>query len=120
MNPRSSERSDTRSMYTMRAKRTDPLVWTSKSCASTGKDAFFKAHKDTPRSKAMFGSLVIIFPTKHEGGELILRDKGQEWTFDSAAAVNSDGKPRVAYVAFYSDVEHEVGVVSAGHRVTLT
>lgn len=68
----------------------------------------------------MFGSLVVIFPTTHEGGELILRDKGREWTFDSAAAVSAHDGPCVGYVAFYSDVEHEVSVVTSGYRVTLT
>ncbi|KAJ3875432.1 hypothetical protein F5879DRAFT_802470 [Lentinula edodes] len=34
--------------------------------------SFFKPHRDTPRGPNMFGSLVIIFPTTHEGGELIL------------------------------------------------
>jgi hypothetical protein len=33
-----------------------------------GKDSFFKSHKDTPRSVDMIGSLVVIFPTPHQGG----------------------------------------------------
>ncbi|KAG6334142.1 hypothetical protein ID866_4949 [Astraeus odoratus] len=32
-------------------------------------DSFFKAHKDTPRHETMFRSLVVVFPTPHEGGE---------------------------------------------------
>lgn len=68
----------------------------------------------------MFGSLVLIFPTKHEGGALILRDGDQEWTFDSATAVNEHEGHRIGYVAFYSDVEHEVSVVTSGYRITLT
>lgn len=86
----------------------------------TGQDAFFKTHKDTLRSEEMIGSLVLVFPTKHEGGSLILRDDGQEWTFDSAKAVNKHEGPCIGYVALYSDVEHEVALVTRKCRVTLT
>ncbi|KAL1708448.1 hypothetical protein EV121DRAFT_287571 [Schizophyllum commune] len=85
-----------------------------------GKDSFFKAHKDTPRSDTMIGSLVIVFPTPHEGGSLILREKGREWTFDSATRVLKESSPQLGYVVFYSDVEHEVTKVTSGYRVTLT
>ena len=54
-----------------------------------GPGSFFKAHKDTPRGENMFGSLVVVFPTRHEGGALQLRHKGQEWTFDSAAITST-------------------------------
>lgn len=85
------------------------------------RDSFFKPHKDTPRSDKMFGSLVVIFPTPHEGGALVLREDGREWTFDYAAelAASSDS-PNIAYVAFFGDIEHEVRPVTSGHRVTLT
>ncbi|KDR78105.1 hypothetical protein GALMADRAFT_1301839 [Galerina marginata CBS 339.88] len=85
-----------------------------------GPGSFFKAHVDTPRSDTMFGSLVVVLPTAHEGGSLIFRHRGQERTFDTAHAVVSQDKPQVAFVAFFSDVEHEVSVVTSGYRVTLT
>jgi hypothetical protein len=65
----------------------------------------------------MFGSLVVVLPTVHEGGALIFRHNGEEHTFDTARVVSS---PQIFFVAFYSDVEHEVSVVTAGYRVTLT
>ncbi|XP_055334166.1 uncharacterized protein LOC129585490 [Paramacrobiotus metropolitanus] len=85
-----------------------------------GAGGFFKAHKDTPRGANVFGSLVIVFPTKHIGGELILRHGGKEWTFDSAKELAAVTEPSIGYVAFFSDVEHEVAVVQSGYRVTLT
>ncbi|KAG5644907.1 hypothetical protein DXG03_007459 [Asterophora parasitica] len=85
-----------------------------------GKGSFFKSHKDTPRGETMFGSLVVVFPTAHEGGALLLRHNSQEWTFDSAALTKAEDKPSIAYIAFYSDVDHEVALVTSGHRVTLT
>jgi hypothetical protein len=68
----------------------------------------------------MFGSLVIVFPTKHEGGALTFRHGGGEWTFNSAEMVRTQTEPSITYVAFYSDVEHEVAPVTSGYRVTLT
>ena len=87
---------------------------------STGPGGFFKGHVDTPRSDTMFASLVIVLPTVHEGGSLVIRHNGKEWTFDSSKAVNAESTPHAAFVAFFSDVEHEVLPVSSGYRVTLT
>ncbi|KAI0655697.1 hypothetical protein C8Q70DRAFT_1017236 [Cubamyces menziesii] len=100
-----------------------------------GTQSFFKAHVDTPRSEQMFGSLVIVLPTPHEGGAFVLRDNGgttdsgqlsghtdprREWMFDSATLLAQNEGPSVAYVAFFSDVEHEVMPVLSGYRVTIT
>ncbi|KAI0738849.1 hypothetical protein C8Q80DRAFT_1112915 [Daedaleopsis nitida] len=97
--------------------------------------SFFKSHVDTPRSELQFGSLVIVFPTVHEGGELKIRHTGsehteengnnpsltrREWTFDSKALLADCTEPSIAYVAFFSDVEHEVLPVTSGYRVTIT
>jgi hypothetical protein len=95
-------------------------ILTIMNCATSGKDNFFKAHKDTPRAKNMIGSLVVVFPTPHEGGALVLRHSDKQWTFDSASLVASHQKPHVGFVAFFSDVEHEVTSVVSGHRITLT
>ncbi|KAK7040321.1 hypothetical protein VNI00_009789 [Paramarasmius palmivorus] len=86
------------------------------------KGAFFKQHKDTPRAENMFGSLVLVFPTAHEGGSLILTEKDQEWSFDAPKLLfgSTPTSPEVAYVAFYSDITHEVKPVTSGARVTLT
>ncbi|KAJ7222075.1 hypothetical protein B0H12DRAFT_1241125 [Mycena haematopus] len=55
-----------------------------------GPGSFFKAHKDTPRSEDMIGSLVVIFPTIHAARVLC------------------------------HDVTHAVEPVQTGYRVTLT
>jgi hypothetical protein len=89
-------------------------------CCCPGKGSFFKPHVDTPRSEKMFGSLVIVFPTAHEGGALLLRHRDHEWIFDSGKALAAEEKPSVSYVAFFSDIEHEVAPVISGHRITLT
>ncbi|KLO11835.1 hypothetical protein SCHPADRAFT_905703 [Schizopora paradoxa] len=81
-----------------------------------GKGSFFKPHKDTPRGDKMFGSLVVVLPTAHEGGTLILRHGDAEWKFESDAVPPSS----ITYAAFYGDVEHEVAEVKSGFRLTLT
>ena len=87
-----------------------------------GEGSFFKAHQDTPRGEAMFGSLVLIFPTPHTGGAITIRQGDLERSIDTAQLLSShdDASPRVAYVAFFSDVEHAVAEVTSGHRVTVT
>ncbi|KAJ7659242.1 hypothetical protein DFH06DRAFT_1406329 [Mycena polygramma] len=85
-----------------------------------GPGSFFKAHRDTPRGEDMIGSLVVVFPTDHAGGELTLEHAGSTWTFDSAAQLSASPDPAVAYLAFYSDVTHAVEPVRTGYRVTLT
>ncbi|XP_006464088.1 hypothetical protein AGABI2DRAFT_52087, partial [Agaricus bisporus var. bisporus H97] len=85
-----------------------------------GQGGFFKTHKDTPRAENMFGSLVFTLPTQHEGGNLNLRHRTRQLSFDAAALLQSASPTSVAYVAFYSDVDHEVLEVTSGHRITIT
>ncbi|KIP10915.1 hypothetical protein PHLGIDRAFT_45907, partial [Phlebiopsis gigantea 11061_1 CR5-6] len=85
-----------------------------------GPGSFFRPHKDTPRGDGMFASLVIIYPTVHEGGSLLFHHGMMEHTFNSAAQLSETGGPTIAFAAFYSDVEHEVSLVDSGYRVTLT
>ncbi|KAF8636133.1 hypothetical protein AX17_003765 [Amanita inopinata Kibby_2008] len=84
-----------------------------------GEGSFFKAHRDTPRGERMFGSLVVFYPTPHEGGALIMRKDDKEWIFESPKELAEHNEPRIGYVALYSDVEHEVALVTSGYRVTV-
>ena len=69
----------------------------------------------------MFGSLVVVFPMSHEGGEFVLHHDNKECVVDFAKTISEAGQqPCVGYVAFFSDVEHEVLKVRSGQRVTLT
>uniref|UniRef100_A0A1X7UX57 Fe2OG dioxygenase domain-containing protein n=1 Tax=Amphimedon queenslandica TaxID=400682 RepID=A0A1X7UX57_AMPQE len=76
----------------------------------------FKSHVDTPRSKDMFGSLVVCLPSPFTGGELVTRHNGRQVTFDWSR----DSNTLIQWGAFFSDVEHEVLPVGSGHRITLT
>ena len=79
---------------------------------STG--GHFKAHVDTPRSKEMFGSLVVCLPSEFVGGALVTRHQGRQVTFDWSSSNTTH------WAAFFSDVEHEVLPVTSGYRVTIT
>ena len=85
----------------------------------TGPGGHFKSHVDTPRSGDMFGSLVICLPTQFSGGALVTRHGDQELVFDWSSLPGSPPS-EVSWAAFFSDVEHEILPVSAGHRLTLT
>ncbi|EMD36611.1 hypothetical protein CERSUDRAFT_156346 [Gelatoporia subvermispora B] len=85
-----------------------------------GPGSFFKPHKDTPRGEDMFGSLVLIFPTMHDGGLFQLRHEGEEWCFDSGKVLAASDTPSIGYAAFFSDVEHEITPVVSGYRITVT
>lgn len=64
----------------------------------------------------MFGSLVVAFPTEHEGGELVLRPRNMdtEVCLDFSQWLGAKEEPHVAYACFFGDVEHEVYEVTKG------
>ena len=84
------------------------------------KEGFFKWHQDTPHSSTMFGSPVIVFPTKHERGALMLQHGGIKWISDPAAMIQTLVNPSITYVSCYSNVKHEVTAITSGYHVTLT
>src|SRR2546430_16096755 len=85
------------------------------SAFSVSRCAFFKAHRDTEKADGMFGTLVIVLPCPHRGGELVIRHAGREATVDLSAAEDSE----LAFAAFYADCEHEVRPIVKGNRVCL-
>jgi hypothetical protein len=70
----------------------------------------------------MIGSLVIVFPTPHEGGAMLIRHSGRQWSFDPSGSLEftTARAAKTSYVVLLNDVEHETTPVTSGHRVTLT
>ncbi|KAJ8092904.1 hypothetical protein PM082_023538 [Marasmius tenuissimus] len=68
---------------------------------------FFRPHKDTSRGENMFATLVVAFPTPHVGGQLVPRHESQKFVFDSGDFL-SKSPYHITWVAFFSDIEHEV------------
>ena len=85
----------------------------------TGSGGHFKSHVDTPHSGDMFGSLVICLPNHFSGGALVTRHGDQEVVFDWSSLPDSPPS-EICWATLFSDVEHKILPVSAGHRITLT
>ncbi len=78
---------------------------------------FFLPHRDTEKLPGTFGSLILSLPSRHSGGELVLRHQGREQRVD----FGSEFDPSVIrWAAFFADCEHEELPVTSGHRVCLT
>ena len=80
------------------------------------KGDFFLRHKDSEKEKGMFGTLTIVLPCRHTGGELVVSFDNKDEVVDFAKA-SSDYK--ISYAAFYADCDHEIKPVTAGYRVCL-
>lgn len=76
---------------------------------------FFLAHRDTEKAPGMLGTLIVVLPSAHAGGELIVRHNGREAVLD----LRNLDPGELRYAAFYADCEHEVRPVKDGHRICL-
>src|SRR5437879_2163779 len=77
---------------------------------------FFLPHRDTEKTDGMFGTLTIVLPSVHCGGELVIRHTGREVTVDLSNAEASE----LTFAAFYADCEHSIKPITQGSRVCLT
>ena len=75
----------------------------------------FVDHRDTEKVPGMFATLVIILPSAHSGGELVVRHLGREVVLD----LRPEDPSEVGFAAFYADCVHQVRPVIAGCRLTL-
>lgn len=80
-----------------------------------GPGQFFKAHRDSEKMSNMVGTLVIVLPCKHEGGDLIIDHMKESHEFFASQNPNY-----IKCIAFYADCKHEITQVKVGHRVALT
>jgi hypothetical protein len=78
-----------------------------------GPGGHFKAHRDTEKLDAMFGTLIIALPSRHEGGQLYIRHGGEEKTVDFSSEAH---RHDFQHAAFFADCEHEVVRVESGFR----
>lgn len=76
---------------------------------------FFLAHRDTEKADGMFGTLVVVLPSAHRGGELVIRHAGRE----VAVGMSGGDVSEVSFAAFYADCEHDVRPITEGNRVCL-
>ncbi len=76
----------------------------------------FRSHRDTEKADGMFGTLVVVLPSAHVGGELIIRHGTREVSVNLSSPEVSE----LTFAAFYADCEHEVKPITHGNRVCLT
>jgi predicted 2-oxoglutarate/Fe(II)-dependent dioxygenase YbiX len=81
-----------------------------------GPGQFFKPHQDSEKLPNMVGTLVVVLPSPHIGGDLIVTHKNNQYRL---ATENIDSE-QCHCVAFYADCQHEITPVRHGYRVALT
>src|SRR4051812_11265105 len=80
-----------------------------------GPGVFFVGPRATEKADGMFATLVVVLPSTHTGGELVVRHKGREIRLD----LRRQDPGEVGFAAFYADCVHELLPVTEGHRLTL-
>lgn len=78
-----------------------------------GKGQFFLPHQDSEKHDGMVASLVVMLPSVHTGGDLVIDDAGHEQPY-------AGSRDDLVLVAFYADRRHQVRPVRSGYRVALT
>lgn len=75
-------------------------------------------HVKMKTDSGVFGTLVLMLPSRFEGGELLVQHRANvdPYAWNPASTSPFD----VKYAAFYSDCTHEVKPVTSGHRLCLT
>jgi len=58
----------------------------------------------------MFGTLIVLLPCPHAGGDLVLRHNGEECNFSTT----SKALRGVQWLTFYADVERKLRAVTSG------
>jgi predicted 2-oxoglutarate/Fe(II)-dependent dioxygenase YbiX len=76
---------------------------------------FFVDHRDTEKVPGMFATMVLVLPSVHGGGELVVKHAGRETPFD----LHPEEPSEIGFAAFYADCVHEVRPVTAGFRIVL-
>jgi hypothetical protein len=80
----------------------------------------FDVHRDTVRSHAHQGTLLVEVRSAHRGGDLILEPSNGEAVRWSLSSIPDDlPSDMVRYIAFYTDINHRVEPVESGVRIVL-
>ncbi len=76
---------------------------------------FFVGHRDTEKVPGMFATMVLVLPSNHGGGELVVRHAGREAALD----LHPEEPSEIGFAGFYADCVHEVRPVTTGFRINL-
>ncbi|MES2615650.1 MAG: 2OG-Fe(II) oxygenase [Bdellovibrionota bacterium] len=81
-----------------------------------GPGQFFKPHQDAEKLENMIATLIIVMPTPHIGGKLVVAHCEDKKKFESQN-LSADG---FKCCAFYADCKHELKPITEGYRIALT
>ena len=70
----------------------------------------------TEKSQGMFASLIIVLPSKFEGGEVHVSHANKKDVFD----ISPSSELTTSALAWYTDVIHEVKPVTSGYRLAVS
>ncbi|KAK4446588.1 hypothetical protein QBC34DRAFT_496868 [Podospora aff. communis PSN243] len=76
------------------------------------KGPFFKAPEVSEEIPGMFGTMIIVLSSPHEGGDLIVKHHRSKKGFRTQRSQSS-------VACWYSDVSHEVCAITSGYRLVL-
>ncbi|MCU7905939.1 MAG: 2OG-Fe(II) oxygenase, partial [Candidatus Thiodiazotropha sp. (ex Epidulcina cf. delphinae)] len=76
---------------------------------------FFQFHQDSEKCDGMVATLVVVLPSSHSGGTLVIDHQGEKRRYQSCRAAAD----KLSFFAFYADCQHEVRPVTEGYRVAL-
>lgn len=77
---------------------------------------FFNYHQDSEKLAGMVATLIIILPSMHQGGTLIIDHKGSKQQFQSSCF----SLDKLTLIGFYADCHHQVELLKEGYRLVLT
>jgi len=77
--------------------------------------SFFVDHRDTEKVPGMFATMLLVLPSTHGGGELVVKHAGREVALD----LHPEDPSEIGFAGFYADCVHEVRPVTTGFRLTL-
>ncbi|MCC8399136.1 MAG: 2OG-Fe(II) oxygenase [Rickettsia endosymbiont of Platyusa sonomae] len=77
---------------------------------------FFDMHQDSEKLENMVASLVVVLPSPHIGGDLIIEHGKKKHIFSSENIDQSNAK----CIGFYADCKHKVEKIKQGYRIALT
>lgn len=78
--------------------------------------SFFVDHRDTEKASGMFATMVLVLPSTHGGGELVIKHLGREVVLDPRPEEPSE----IGFAAFYADCVHEVRPVKTANPLECT
>ncbi|KAI0800544.1 hypothetical protein C8Q74DRAFT_1237198 [Fomes fomentarius] len=80
------------------------------------KGSHFLPHVDTEKENGMFATIVVVLPSKFNGGAVHVSHGDSKEVYDCSANSLTD----TTMLAWYTDVQHEVKRITSGYRLALS